>query len=439
MRTAKLQRYHYYSWLIWSLGAIFYCYEYFLRISPDVFTGDLMRTYGLGGAALGNLVAFYYYAYTPMQLPVGVLMDRYGPRLLLTVAALCCAIGSFLFAATHIVWVASMGRFMVGFGSAFAFVGVLKLAAIWLPANRFAMVVGLATTLGMVGAMIGENALTYLVHTFGWQSTTFGSAVFGIFLGFIIWTIVRNTKKETEKELHYHKIDMEVILRDLGAALKTRQVWLAGIVGGLLYIPTSVFAELWGIPYLEQARGFSSYQAAGAVSMIFLGWAIGGPIIGFISDRLRQRRSPIIIGCLLAATLIGTLLLIPKMPMNIVFVIFLLFGMASSVENITFAIARESCAVEIAGSAVAINNMLVMFGGMLLQPIVGKMLDANWHGTLQNGHRVFSNLDYQHALLLMPLGLFMAAAITFFIRKTVMTRAQEDRSAPVDATAQYLN
>ena len=419
MQKSRLHNHHFYSWLVWSLGAIFYCYEYFLRISPDVFTGDLMRTYGLGGAALGNLVAFYYYAYTPMQLPVGVLMDRYGPRLLLTVAALCCAIGSFLFAATQDIWVAEIGRFMVGFGSAFAFVGVLKLAAIWLPADRFAMVVGLATTLGMVGAMIGENALTYLVRAFGWQNTTFGSAIFGLILAFIIWIIVRNTKKETEQELHYKKIDMKIIFRDLGTALKTRQVWLAGIVGGLLYIPTSVFAELWGIPYLEQARGFSSYQAAAAVSMIFLGWAVGGPIIGFISDRLHQRRSPIIIGSLLAALLIGLLLLTPSIPINIVFVIFLLFGIFSSVENITFAIARESCAAEIAGSAVAINNMLVMFGGMLLQPIVGQLLDTHWQGTLKNGHRVFSNLNYQHALLLMPVGLFLAAIITCFIRKTI--------------------
>jgi MFS family permease len=418
MQSNKVKATHFYGWLVWGLGALFFCYEYFLRISPDVFTSDLMRTYGLGGGALGNLVAFYYYAYTPMQLPVGVLMDRYGPRLLLTIAILCCALGSFLFAATDMVWVAATGRFLVGFGSAFAFVGVLKLAAIWLRPDRFATVAGLATTLGMIGAMIGENALTVLVQKFGWQYTTYGSAVFGVLISIVIWSIVRNTVKKDDDALIYKKVNLKNIIRDVIKALKKPQIWLAGIVGGLLYIPTSVFAELWGIPYLEQARGFTSYQAAGAVSMIFLGWAIGGPVIGFISDRLHQRKNPIIIGSLVAAMLLGLMLFTAKIPVDIVFAMFLIFGMFSSVENITFAIARESCSPNIAGSAVAINNMLVMFGGMLLQPMVGKMLDARWTGKMLNGHRVFDNVNYEHALVILPLGLILAAIVTFFIRET---------------------
>lgn len=412
------KRLHFFSWLTWSLGALFYCYEYFLRISPDVFTGPLMSTYGLSGAALGNLIAFYYYAYTPMQLPVGILMDRYGPRLLLTLAVLCCATGSFLFAATDFVWVAALGRFMVGFGSAFAFVGVLKLAAIWLRPDRFAFVAGLATTLGMIGAMIGENALTFLVNEFGWRATTYGSAIFGLFLGVIIWSIVRNTKTKADEEIHYQNVSFSEIITDIIQAMSHKQVWLAGIVGGLLYIPTSVFAELWGVPYLEQARGFSSYQAAGAVSMIFLGWAIGGPVVGFVSDRLHLRKAPITLGSLMAALLIGLLLFTNYIPVDIVFVLFLLFGMFSSAENITFAIARESCAKEIAGSAVAINNMLVMFGGMILQPVVGKMLDSHWQGAMYLGHRVFSESNYQHALVILPAGLILAALLTLFMRET---------------------
>jgi MFS family permease len=412
------KRMQFYSWLIWSLGALFYCYEYFLRISPTVFTGDLMRTYGLGGGALGNLVAFYYYAYTPMQLPVGILMDRYGPRLLLTLAVMCCALGSFLFAATHLVWVAAMGRFMVGFGSAFAFVGVLKLAAIWLRPDRFAFVAGLATTLGMIGAMIGENALTFLVKHFGWQHVTFVSGFFGIGLGLVIWMIVRNKKPSVNQNFDYEPVKMSAIIHDLLQALKHKQIWLAGIVGGLLYIPTSVFAELWGVPYLEQARGFSSYEAAGAVSMIFLGWAIGGPVMGFISDRLHMRKVPVIFGSLIAALLLTMLLFTPNIPVKIVFSMLLIFGMFSSAENITFAIARESCSKNIAGTAVAINNMMVMFGGMCLQPIVGKVLDAHWHGTMQNGHRVFTNLAFEHAMVVMPVGLILAAVLTVFIKET---------------------
>ncbi len=405
-----------YGWLVWWLGALFYCYEYFLRISPSVFTGDLMNTYGLGGAALGNLVAFYYYAYTPMQLPVGILMDRYGPRILLTIACLLCAVGSFLFAATHSVYVAQLGRFLVGFGSSFAFVGVLKLASIWLKRENFGFVVGLATTLGMVGAMVGQNALAYLIHAFGWQAITFSSAAFGLVLAVVLWSIIRNAKSDVtvvHQTIHYSQI-----FRDLGVALRNRQIWLAGIVGGLLYIPTSVFAELWGVPYLEQAHGFTTKDAAAAVSMIFLGWAVGGPILGAISDRLRRRKLMVILGSIVAAGLMALFLFTDHMSASFISIILLIFGMFSSAENLTFAIARESCADAIAGTAVAVNNFLVMLGGMLLQPLVGRMLDMRWSGAMTEGHRVFSNADYQHALLVLPAGLLLAAIIAFFIRET---------------------
>ncbi len=403
-------------WVICALAALFYCYEYFLRISPSVFTDDLMNTYGLGGAALGNLVAFYYYAYTPMQLPVGLLMDRYGPRALLTLASLLCAIGSFLFAATQIVLIAQMGRFLVGFGSSFAFVGVLKLASIWLKRENFGFVVGLATTLGMVGAMVGQNALARLVKTFGWQQVTYASAVFGVVLALILWGMIRNG--DTREVIVSKPVFFSRIFKDLFVALQNRQIWLAGIVGGLLYIPTSVFAELWGVPYLEQAQGFSVSDAAGAISMIFLGWAIGGPLIGAISDRLRRRKLPIILGSFVAAGLMTLFLFTDHMSQTMICITLLIFGIFSSAENITFAIARESCSDSIAGTAVAVNNFLVMLGGMLLQPLVGKMLDVKWNGVMENGHRVFTNADYQHALLVLPVGLLLAGIMTFFIRET---------------------
>lgn len=156
-KNKKLQ---WFPWLVCMLGALFYCYEYYLRIAPSVMTADLMRAFAISAAALGNLTAFYYYAYTPMQLPVGILMDRYGPRRLLVIAVLCCALGSYLFTQTSHIGIAQLGRFLVGFGSAFAFVGVLKLSALWLAPERFAFMSGFATTLGMLGAVIGDISLS---------------------------------------------------------------------------------------------------------------------------------------------------------------------------------------------------------------------------------------------------------------------------------------
>ena len=142
MSTVAEKNYKMMGWLVCSLAALYYCYEYLLRVTPSVMEGPLREHFGLSAAGFGFLSAFYYYAYVPLQVPVGVLLDRYGPRVLLTTACLICVIGTFLFAGTSVFWIAAVGRFLVGFGSAFAFVGVLKLATIWLPEDKLAMVAG---------------------------------------------------------------------------------------------------------------------------------------------------------------------------------------------------------------------------------------------------------------------------------------------------------
>lgn len=126
-------------WLICGLGALYYCYEYFLRISPSVMTHELMREYHLTGAQVGNLSAYYYHAYVPMQLLVGLLMDRFGPRRLLTFACLLCALGTYLFAGGYQYGIAELGRFLVGFGFAFCFCRGFKVSHDLVAAESFCL------------------------------------------------------------------------------------------------------------------------------------------------------------------------------------------------------------------------------------------------------------------------------------------------------------
>ncbi|MBX9704810.1 MAG: MFS transporter, partial [Gammaproteobacteria bacterium] len=331
-----------FPWIVWIFGATFYCYEYFLRIQPSMMSADLMSTYHLDGAGFGNLVAFYYYAYTPMQIFVGILMDRYAPRLLLSYAILCCAIGSLLFATTDHLWVAQVGRFLVGFGSAFAFVGVLKIATIWLPPNRFAIVAGSTTTLGMIGAMLGDNLLAVMVRDIGWRGTIYISVVFGFLLAFVIWVVVRNAQGRGRQQMHQHTLTMREVFTGLGHVLKNKQIWIGGIVGFLLYLSLSTFAELWLVPYLEQARGLSTTVAAAATSMLFLGWAVGGPVVGFISDTIKRRRSPMIIGSLVAGFCSLWLIYTTNLPVDMIYVSLVLMGIGCSAQNMVFVTAREN-------------------------------------------------------------------------------------------------
>ena len=183
-----------------GIAALFYLYEYFLRIAPSVMTTELANAFHINATQLGVFSAFYYYIYTPMQLPVGILMDRYGPRRLLTFATLICALGAYLFAGTNLLSVAELGRFLTGLGSAFAFVGALKVASIWFSPERFATIAGLATSIGMFGGLIGDNFMTLMVQFLGWKSTIIWTANLGLILALVIWLYMREIGRASCRE-----------------------------------------------------------------------------------------------------------------------------------------------------------------------------------------------------------------------------------------------
>lgn len=414
------------GWLICGLGALFYSYEYLLRIAPSVMEHPLRSHFNLSATGFGFLSSIYYFAYVPMQLPVGVLLDRYGPQRLLTIACFICVVGTFLFTGTSTYWVAALGRFLVGFGSAFAFVGVLKLATIWLPENRLAMASGMTSALGPIGAMLGDNFLELFVEHIGWIKTLNSIAFFGIGLTIVLWFGIHD--KQGRHRQHGTVSSIKNGMIDLGIIIRNKQIWVNGMYGCLVYLPTTVFAELWGIPYLMHAHGLSAHAAGVVNSFLFLGFIIGAPLMGYISDRLARRKFPMLFGAAGAAVLMMVILYIPGLSeSNIQYLMFFL-GLLYSAQAIVFAVGRELSPGEAAGTAMAITNMIVMLGAMFLQPLVGHLLDfslskhvgdaAITGTTVSNLQRLYSVDDYQFALSIIPLGILIAAILTFFLKET---------------------
>jgi len=409
-------------WLICGLGALFYCYEYLLRILPSVMMADLIREFSLSAAVFGQLGAFYYYAYTPMQLPVGLLFDRFGPRRLLTFACLSCVMGTVLFVVTHSFWGIMLGRFLVGFGSAFAFVGVLKLATIWLPPDRFAFVSGVTTALGMLGAMLGNLALSYLVVSHGWLWVTELSIVVGLVLAVAIFLMVRDFK-EAMSETHHNdalvNTGFKELFKGVGSLLKRPQLWIVGIIGSLLFTSLSVFSELWGIPFLVHTQGFSSTEAAVVVSFVFFGWAIGAPFVGWLSDRIKLRVLPLRIAPLIAALLITLILLYADLfSYEMLCVLLFSYGFFCSSEVIVFALGREISPSHLSATALALVNLLVMSNGVFLTPLVGVILDYLWVGELVDGVPKYQLIDFQYALLMLPAACLIAFFMSWFVKET---------------------
>ncbi len=409
------------GWVICALGAVFYSYEYLLRIAPSVMEHALREHFDLSASGFGMLSSIYYLAYVPMQLPVGVLLDRYGPQRLLTFACLVCVIGTFLFTGTANFYIAALGRFLVGLGSAFAFVGVLKLATIWLPENRLAMFAGMTSALGPIGAMLGDNFLEHFVSLSGWVKTLNVIGFFGIALTVILWFGIHDRKGKHRQ--HGTVPNLKTGLIDLGIIIRNKQIWINGMYGCLVYLPTTVFAELWGIPYLMHAYGMSAHDAGVANSLLFLGFITGAPVMGYISDRLARRKFPMFFGALGACIVMTIILYCPGLSIKSIQYLMFCLGLLYSSQAIVFAVGKELSPDEAAGTAMAVTNMIVMLGAMFLQPLVGHLLDYSWatsdhSAAAANIHKLYTIADYQFALSVIPLGILTAALLTFFLKET---------------------
>lgn len=422
MHSVKKNKYTLMGWFVCGLGALFYSYEYLLRIAPSAMEQSLRHHFYLSATGFGLFSSVYYYAYVPMQIPVGVLLDRYGPRRLLAFACLICVVGTLLFTSTDAIAAAGFGRFLVGLGSAFAFVGVLKLATLWLPENRLAIASGLTAALGTAGAMFGDNFLDMFVEKVGWVMTLNITAFFGLMLTLVLWLGIKDTKSTSKPVGTVSNFKRGMF--DLKIILYNKQIWVNGMYGCLVYLPTTVFAELWGIPYLRHAHNLSASAAGLANSLLFLGFTIGAPLMGYLSDKLSRRILPMQVGAIGACILMTAILYLPNLSQSNIQLLMFCLGLFYSAQAIVFAVGRELSPNEAAGTAMAITNMIVMLGAMVLQPVVGQLLDFSLSthidetATASNILKLYTLDDYRFALSVIPFGIFIAAVLTLFLKET---------------------
>lgn len=401
-----------YGWVVCTFAALFYCYEFLLRIQPGVMVPQLMHNFQIDASGLGILSAMYYWAYTPLQAIVGLVTDYYGPRRVLIGAIFLCIVGSLFFGLTHNLYVAAFGRFLTGFGSAFAFIGVLKLASMWLPHNRFALFAGITTALGMLGAITGDIDMAWAVQNFGWERVVLASVLIGAILLplFLLFVHERDDAGLDGNELNLHQT-----FRGLLQVVRNRQVILSGVIGCMLYLSLSAFAVLWGVSFVRVATHLSLVQAAEINSMVFFGWLVGSPLHGWLTDRIQKRRPQLIASSFAAAIVISVVLIWPHMPESLLFILLFLFGLFSSVEVLCFAVARDVTKLQLVATAMAIVNCLIMLGGMLVQPLVGIFMDVFF--PVVPGHE-YSLRGFQLTLIIVPVGMLLAGILACFMRET---------------------
>lgn len=399
--------------LIWSLAALFFLYELFLRTFIGTIASNIISTIHLSAEQLSLVGAAYYLAYSFMQIPVGLLIDRFGIRRLLFLAVLFCASGVFLFAYSHSFWLLFLSRFMMGLGSSFAFVSLLILALNWFPRRNFGFFSGSTQILGAIGPILAGFPLILLLNLThnNWRLIVSGVAISGLILAVLIAVFVRDFPKGG------HAVNKHQIRRPLFEMLKAlftnkQAMWIA-VYAYTIWASIALLGALWGTYYLE-TRGMTRDVAAEVTSVIWLGLAIGSPVIGIISDRIRRRKMPLVL-CTLGGVIVSLLIIfVPGHNYWIFSALFFALGFIAGGQTLSFVILAEHVPIFLRATAMGFNNTAVTLGGVTVPPIVGLIVE--WMPKVSHVHTTltYSQRGFTYALLVMPILLIIGTLVAWF-------------------------
>lgn len=408
------------QWSIFGIVAISYLLSYFHRLAPAAISGDLAESFGIGNATLGSLAAAYFYVHTAMQIPTGVLTDTLGPRRILTVGAAVTGAGCILFAAAPHWDVAMIGRLLVGLGTSVTFIAFLKLNALWFEESRFASIGGLTIMIGNCGAVFGATPLAWAAEYQGWRGVFMGLGVLSLVLVPLTWIIVRDRPDEFDLHVYANQMVPPITSVDPGQrswidglkeVVKNRHTWPGfwinfGICGTFF-----CFSGLWAVPYLVDVYGYSNVVATNHTTLLLLGVALGALCIGRISDRLRNRKTVMLVFAGIYLCTWIPLIAARWLPLSATYVLFFVMGFVIPSYTLTWAAAKEANNPTFSGMATSVVNVGCFFGAGILQPLIGWILDvAQAKGSVLSG--------YQEALLV----LFAFSAFGFlgilFLRET---------------------
>lgn len=397
-------------------AASFYLYEFYMQIAPVVIHQELMRDFSIDATQLGVLSGCFYLAYTPLQVPAGLLLDRYSTRVILTTICGIFSFGVLLFAHAPNLYIAALARFIMGGAAAFSFISVLHLAARWAPLSQFALFVGITEMMGSIGGYGGTEHVAMLLKYFNWRVAISGFAYVGFILAILIALIVRN------RPISCRNIQTQIgnrsVWRDLKTILHNRETWAIGTYSFFIWAPILTFG-FWGVEFIRLSHNLDRVAAASAVAFIWLGVVFVGPTIGWFSDFI-GRRCILMTICSLAGMIAMTIVVfVTNVPLVLLYILIFIIGFASAGQTLSFALIKDNNSPYTNSAANGFNNMVVVAGGFFFQPLIGRVLDMTWQGTMETGVRIYSLYGYQIAFLVLPICYFIAMlASMFFIKET---------------------
>ena len=401
----------------WATCALFFFYIYILRVTPGVMIDDLRHEFSLTAEQFSTFGAYNLYAYALLQIPIGILVDRLGVRLMVSCSIGLCIMGTILLGYTETLLLAQLSRIMVGAGSATAFMCSLKIAADYFPQGRRGLLMGMTLAIGTIGALSAGKPLVLLLDVIGWRQTILATTLLGIPL-LIMGLMLLPTKPTATSSAPK---DTQPVRRQLLTIFKNRTVMLYAFLAIGLYTPLSSLADLWGTAFLMQKYELPRASAAQTSMMMYLGMAIGSICLPWFCEKynILNRGIQVCGVCLFA---LFTLILYGPHFSPITLVILLLaLGFFCGAEMMCFTGALQNSQPQISGLTIGVVNTLNMLGGAILQQVIGFGLDWQWQGAVDAYNvRTYNTEEFVFALtsLLIIMGICCLASLRFNGRKS---------------------
>lgn len=390
-----------------------YTLSFFQRFAPASIAQDLSLAFNTTAASLGVLAATYFYVYTVMQIPTGVLVDTLGPRRILLIGGVISFIGSLWFGLAADLSQALIGRTLVGLGVSVTFIAMLKIIALSFEEHRFASLTGLGVFVGNIGSVLAGVPLAFAATEIGWRAVFVAVAIASLVFGTLAWWMMRHSAAMAGT-----KVDRTVVVGGLLSVIRNRQTWAPALTNLGMCGSYFTFAGLWAMPYLSQVHGYSRNIAATHLSLMYAGFAVGCLALGIISDRVRRRKSILIAASAVYSSIWCIWWWGGALDVTMTMLLCFLMGFSTSGFSLTWACAKEVNPPQLAGMSTSIANVGGFFGAAVMQPLVGWLMDLVWAGTMANGVRVYSLGDFRFGLSIVVAMAFFGLIAAFFVRET---------------------
>lgn len=404
-------------WIALGVVAVAYILSFFQRFAPAGIAPDLAAAFDTSAASLGVLAATYFYVYTLMQVPTGILADTLGPRRILALGGLVGGAGSFLFGMAPTLELALIGRTLIGLGVSVTFIAMLKLIAVWFEENRFATMVGICMLIGNLGSVLAGAPLSAVAQATGWRGVFVGVGFVSVALGVLCWLIVRDAPEGGNAAPKPH-FDRTAVISGLLSVIRNRDTWPPLLVNTGMCGAFFTFAGLWATPYLMQVHGLARSVATTHLSLWFGGFAVGCLFLGSLSDRLGRRKPVLIVTSHLYGAIWLILLSCVSMPVAVSYALFALLGVTTAGFSLTWACAKEVNPPLLSGMSTSVANMGGFMTAALLQPFVGWVMDLGWTGEMVSGARVYDVETWRHGVLVVTVCAILGAASCWWIKET---------------------